>query len=343
MKILQLITSSELGGAQSVVINIANTLCKEHEVIVAAGEGDGKIWDMLSDKVTCCKCRHLYKAVSLRHDLLALKELWSLYRKYRPDIIHLHSSKAGMLGRIVFPKRKTVYTVHGFDSIRIAHRKFLPLEKLMQNRCRAIVGVSEYDYQNLRSEGITDNVGYVYNGIYIPDSKELIKPDIFHKYEKTVLSIARVSAPKRHDLFIEVSRKFPQYGFIWIGNQEPIAGLPENCHFLGNIPNAGRYCRFTDLFCLISDYEGLPMSIIEAMSCGCPVIASDVGGIKEMVIDRENGFVLPNDADAFAEKIGLVLSDDAMLKSMGIRSKEIYEKNFTVDQMVKGYLDIYNS
>jgi glycosyltransferase involved in cell wall biosynthesis len=77
----------------------------------------------------------------------------------------------------------------------------------------------------------------------------------------------------------------PQYGFVWIGNQEEMNDLPANCHFIGNIPNAGAYCRFADVFCLPSDYEGLPMVILEAMSFGKPVVASDVGGIKEIVLN----------------------------------------------------------
>ena len=93
MRILQLITSSELGGAQSVVANISNALSKEHEVIVAAGEGDGKLWEMLAPEIIPCPCKYLYKAVSIKNDILAYKELRSLYKKYKPDIIHLHSSK----------------------------------------------------------------------------------------------------------------------------------------------------------------------------------------------------------------------------------------------------------
>lgn len=342
MRILQLITLSELGGAQSVVINLANALSKEHEVIVAAGEGDGKMWTMLDEKVVRHQCRYLQRSISLVKDPLALMELVRLYRKYRPDIIHLHSSKAGLLGRIAFPSRKTVYTVHGFDSIRVAHRKFLPLEKLMQRFCKAIVAVSRYDYENLLTEGIDRNVSYVYNAITRPDTSGTEKPDVFGCYEKTVLSIARVAPPKRHDLFIELSRRLPQYGFVWIGNQEEMNDLPANCHFIGNIPNAGAYCRFADVFCLPSDYEGLPMVILEAMSFGKPVVASDVGGIKEIVLNGENGYVLENDAELFAGKVQSILSDEDVIASMCSRSEEIFKDKLTIDKMVDGYFQIYS-
>lgn len=166
MKILQVITLCELGGAQSVVINLANKLCEEHEVIVAAGEGDGKMFTMLRPEVEQVRLPHLKRTLSPINDTLTLFDMVKLYRKYKPDIIQLHSSKAGMLGRMAFPSKKVVYTVHGFDSIRMAYRKFLLFERMMQRCCKAIVGVSRYDEKNLLAEKITHNVSTVYNGIY---------------------------------------------------------------------------------------------------------------------------------------------------------------------------------
>ena len=123
MRVLQVITLCELGGAQTVVANIANGICDNHDVIVASGEGDGKMWHMLDDKVQRVHCKHLKRRISFLNDLLTMYDFWKIYRKYRPDVIHLHSSKAGMLGRLVFPSKKIIYTVHGFDTIRLAKEK----------------------------------------------------------------------------------------------------------------------------------------------------------------------------------------------------------------------------
>jgi glycosyltransferase involved in cell wall biosynthesis len=165
MKIFQIVTLSELGGAQSVVINLSNALSKEHEVIVIAGEGDGKMFQMLKDDVKHIKLNSLKRKISLINEIRTIRSFYQLYLEYRPDIIHLHSSKAGILGRLVFPKNRIIYTVHGFDSIRLAYRKYLPVERLLQNRCKAIVAVSHYDENNLKSEHIIHNVRCVYNGI----------------------------------------------------------------------------------------------------------------------------------------------------------------------------------
>ena len=165
MKIFQIVTLSELGGAQSVVANLSNVFAKEHEVIVIAGEGDGKLFQMLDKRIKHIKLNSLRRKISPFNDLLTLFLFSKLNRQYKPDIIHLHSSKAGILGRLVFPKGKIVYTVHGFDSIRLVYSKYLLIERFLQKKCKAIVAVCEYDKKNLKSEQIIHNVNCVYNGI----------------------------------------------------------------------------------------------------------------------------------------------------------------------------------
>ena len=344
MKILQIITQSELGGAQTVVVQLANNLSKDHDVVLAAGQGDGKMWGMINDRVVKEHCPHLQRSISLKNDLLAAIELRRLYNKYKPDVIHLHSSKAGTLGRIVFPLKKVVYTVHGFDSVRLAFRKFLPVEKLLQYFCKAIIGVSKYDEKNLITEGIKSNVSTVYNGISTPDCSKISDIEVFNQGKKIILAIARVFPPKRTDLFVDVARLLPQYNFVWIGNQREVTEfgeLPENCYFLGNIPNAGAFCSKADLLMLPSNYEGLPMVILEAMSFGKPVVASNVGGISEIVRDDINGYAIDNNPQLFAEKIDRILKDEDLYSRFSKNSLDIFQKELTVEKMVEGYLEVY--
>lgn len=339
MKILQIITLSELGGAQSVVINLANKLSQEHKVIVAAGEGDGKMWQGLNANIKKIHIKYLKRALSPVSDFLTLLLFVKLYYKYKPDIIHLHSSKVGILGRIVFPHKKIIYTVHGFDSIRIAYRKYLPIEKFFQKKCKAIVGVSNYDKKNLLSEGVTNNVFCVFNGICQPQGD--VELDIAREYTKRILCIARVAKPKRFDLFLETASRLPQYAFVWIGNQQKIENVPVNVFCLGNISNAGIYNNKTDLFMLASDYEGLPMVILEAMSFGRPVVASKVGGINEVIKDGVNGYTVDNTAKSFADKIEYVLEHRDVYDSFSENAIKLFNDNLTVDKMVNAYMNIY--
>lgn len=342
MKIFQLITRTDLGGAQSVVVNLANELCKEHEVIVAAGEGDGKMWNLLSPSIKYEEIPSLHRELSPINELKTLFALRRLYRKYKPDIVHLHSSKVGILGRIAFPKSKIVYTVHGFDSIRIAYRRYLPVEKLLQKYCRVIVGVSIYDRKNLLKEGIKNNVQVVYNGISVPCKLEGNPFRNMQEYRCRVLCIARLSPPKDVDLFFKVATLLPQYAFIWIGNQyEYTQRHPSNVFFMGSLSNAGAYNEYVDLFMLPSNYEGLPVTIIEAMSFGKPIVASNVGGISEIVLNDENGYTVENIPDVFAEKIEYILENSDLYSQFSRNALERFKKNLTVDKMVSEYLKIY--
>ena len=341
---MQVITKSNLGGAQSVVLNLANQLCDQgHEVIVVAGADDGKMWKLLHPGVKQVECVNLQRAVSPVKDLKALWELRSIFRKYRPDVVHLHSSKAGLLGRLAFPSRKVVYTVHGFDSIRLSFKVFLPLEKLMQRFCAAIVGVSQYDVQTMNECHITRNVSYVYNGIRrSPWDASLTWNVPTEKYKKTMLCIARVSPQKKIDLFLEVAAAMPQYAFVWIGNQMDIENHPDNVYFLGNVPDAGRFCQLADLFILPSNYEGLPMVILEAMSFGLPVVASNVGGVSEIVVDDQTGYAVQNTMEAFTGSIARILEDEQLYSKMKRNAEERFEKDLTAQQMLSGYKKIYN-
>lgn len=341
MKILHIITKSELGGAQSVLTSIVNALCAEHEVTVIAGEGDGKMFNAIDDRVRKIYYPHLRRDISLYHDTKTLVAMWKFNRKLRPDIIHLHSSKAGLLGRLVFPKQKIIYTIHGFDSIRVAFRQFLPIERIMQRRCAAIVGVSQYDMNSLHSEGIFANTHLVYNGVDVPQQQPSATASFPTGYAKTVLCIARVAKPKRHDIFIECAKRLPQYAFVWIGNLDPVDNVPDNVFFLGNIPNAAAYCKQANLFMLPSNYEGLPIVILEAMCQGKAIVASKVGGISEMVIDNKNGFAVPNDSAIFAERIQYILGNDEVLQQFSDYSLQLYKNRFTNQKMVEGYLKIY--
>ena len=346
MRILLVITRSCLGGAQSVLMNIANTLCNEHSVAVAAGIDDGEeaslLWQSLDPAVRTYRVEPLVKRLNPIKDFKAAIELRKIYKDFQPDVIHLHSSKIGVLGRIVFPPRKIIYTVHGFDSIRIANRKYLPIEKALQKRCRFIVGVSQYDCDNLKNEGISNHVELVYNGLNIKIEEGLIPPKGFSKDKKNIVCIARLSPQKNHILFVEIAKQLREYNFIWIGNLGPVdIPVTENCHFIGNLMNAGAYCKFAQLFLLTSNYEGLPMTIIEAMSQGLPIVSSDVGGIKEIVKNGENGFAVPNQAEIFVEKICYILENESVYSKMSKESQAIYTGYLTVDKMVSSYYNLY--
>jgi glycosyltransferase involved in cell wall biosynthesis len=174
-------------------------------------------------------------------------------------------------------------------------------------------------------------------------TNDLIKLPIPQRYTKTILCVARIARPKRFDIFLKVASLLPDYAFIWIGNNESIQNVPGNVFCLGNLPDAGKYNQLVNLFMLPSDYEGLPIVILEAMSYGKPVVASDVGGISEIVINGETGYTVENDPNAFVEKIKYILENEYVYKEFSKNASKQFRKHLTVEKMIQGYMKIYQS
>ncbi|MDR2950382.1 MAG: glycosyltransferase [Prevotella sp.] len=348
MKIFQVITVSEYGGAQTIVADLVKNLSSENELYILYG-GNGEAWSNLGNNFTRLKLNDHRKSVSIK-DIGLLLKLFYYRFKYRPDVVHLHSSKMGVLGRLAFNKKKIVYTVHGFDSIRTAFRKFLTIEKLLKNRAFRIIGVSQYDVNMMKEENIYKNVDRIYNGVsdhYIQRSD--VNPDVISKLEdirqdfpKIIMCISRISKQKKFDLFLDIAKQMPQYAFVWIGNKENMAGLPGNVFCLGEMHSAFSCLRYADVFILPSNYEGLPMSILEALAFGVPVVASAVGGITE-VLDGENGFAVENSITNFEDKINHILSNENIQKEMSHNARQSYLANFTIEKMVGSYKAVFDT
>lgn len=350
MRILQIITLSDLGGAQSVVVELSNALIKKGHEVQVMSNPHGQMWESLAPEIRSIKSNYFQRKISALKEIKTLFSIKKQIRLFKPDIIHLHSSKIGVLGRIAampFLSTKVVYTVHGFDSIRRANRVFLPLEKLLQKSCKKIVAVSKYDLENLHKEGVVSNTCMIYNSVKEPQRMPL-EDDILAAItkqrqmgKKIILNISRDAPPKRIDLYekVAIEMKNEPISFFWIGNNESSI-TDENIICLGEISNARKYLPFCDIFVLLSDFEGLPMSILEAMAEGKPIVASNVGGIPELLSSNE-GFASENNIDAICDKIKLLATDEVTYNEVSQASRNRYIRDFRIDKMTEEYIKIY--
>lgn len=350
MRILHIISDTVLGGAQRVCIDLANSANSEGNIVGVAAMKGGNLWNELNENINQFHLEYMKKSIG-KHDIKVLKELRKIKKEFNPDIIHLHTSKPGVLGRWVFRKNKNhiVYTIHGFDQIRIAHKKFLPIEKLFQKYSGANVPVSNYDKNNMLDCGITNKIKVIYNGINSLNIKSEKKFPVNIKESKKVLTIARIAPPKDFELFLNVAKEFinKDTAFIWIGGSKDISidelkikyNIPDNVYLLGDIPNAINYINLCDLFVLFSKHEGLPMSIIEAMSQKKAVVASNVGGIPELV-SEENGALISNCDEAIYEINKILLNDNVKLHKENASFVK-YIENFTLSKMWNNYKELY--
>jgi glycosyltransferase involved in cell wall biosynthesis len=362
MRILHIVTNSDLGGAPRVVTELSAQAVQEGHACGVAAMPGGPMWEHLEKQVERFPVPSMRRDVEASQDIASLGFLRRLYRSYEPDVIHLHSSKAGVLGRLAALSmglaRRTVYTIHGFDTILKTHQRYLPLERMLAWVSGAIVPVSRYDFDNLRAVGIQKRVLCIPNGVSdrrgkpSPDAEAVQAiSDSRSSGRPVILSIARVEKPKRPDLYAALARLNPQADFYWVGNvQDPLESMPgiqipPNLRFLGESPEAGNLANLCDLFVLLSDYEGIPMSVLEAMSCAKPVLASKVGGIPEALGEgsEAGGLMVANEAPALHEALKKLLESTALRQGMGTAGRKRYEVQFSAAQMWTSYRNLYRT
>jgi len=346
-----MVTLSEFGGAQSVVLELSNCLhAAGHDVHVYSRK-NGSMWEHLDKGIIAHPSQHINRPIRPIADLMAIFEIISLIRRIKPDVVHLHSSKIGILGRIaalLCGFNKTVYTVHGFDTILKAHKIFLPLEKMFSRTTGQIVAVSNYDLKNLRKNGIVERTTLIWNGISEKHGRShknstLIKKlSSFKSGKKLATCIARMAPPKDPGLFTEIARLAPEIRFAWIGTKSfQFSPLP-NLIFLEETKNAISSLKVADIFVLPSYYEGLPISIIEAFREGKPVVASRVGGIPEL-LNGSNGKAVPNEPGQFVKAIRYFLKNAAQYRKACTVAQKTYEHSFTSTLMTHKYLKVYSN
>ncbi|HNV35509.1 MAG TPA: glycosyltransferase [Rectinema sp.] len=363
MRILHIVTNSDLGGAPRVVTELSARAAKDGHTCAVAAAPDGPMWRYLDVHVQRFPVYSIRREIDPLEDLKTFCSLQKLYGSFRPDIIHLHSSKAGVLGRLsalswgIKYTRRCVYTIHGFDTILKAHNRYLPLERMLARATGAVVPVSHYDERNLRAAGICKRVVMIPNGV--TNRRGMPSPDLRAasciaeakaQGKPIVLTIARLESPKRPDLFVDIARKITKASFFWVGNvQNPTSMLPagtkipENLFFLGESPEAGTLANLCDIFMLLSDYEGAPMSILEAMSCAKPVVASNVGGIPEILGEGSDaaGILVPNKPNIISNAVLSIIEKPSIANRLGAMARQKFESSYSADHMWESYLDLY--
>ena len=357
MRILHIVTRSEFGGAQSVVRTLAEAQAAAgHDVAVAAGpEGAWEAFRGMDARVATFPLPDLLRAISPKREFKAFLSIAALERSWNPDIVHLHTSKAGALGRLVpgIPRRRIVYTMHGYDQIRVENRAMLGVDTLLRHFCGAVVAVSRRDAEAMGKDGY--DVEYIPNGV--PDSSLLpvvegtaerisILEDMRRSALPLVIVVAREARPKRIDIARSIAQKFRgRIQVAWIGGRHR-PDDPDNFHALGAFPDAAALFSHADIFFLPSDHEGMPLAVLEAMAAGLPIVASATGGIPEMLqadaAGRSRcGFALPNEVDEIANAFSLLAADAGLREQMGEAARQTWSERYSADIMAAAYENLY--
>ena len=362
MRIAYTITrSDDLGGAQIHVRDLALALLEAgHEVVVLAGGGGVLARQLIERDVEVVELRHMARPIRPLSDLRALRELTGHLRRIHPDLISTHSSKAGILGRVAGRRLgiPTITTAHGwlFDLPLSGRRQKMVwrIERSMAPLARRIVTVCESDRQLAIESCVSDPDRFVTIHNAMPDVDESLRANPATQTPR-LLMVARFAPQKDHSTLFQALATLLELDWeldlVGSGPQEEATralaeslGLSQRIRFLGMREDVPELIAASQLYLLISHWEGFPRSILEALRAGLPVVATDVGGVREAVVDGETGFIVPEDDDVLlADRLKLLLEDAGLRAAMGQAGRDRYEAHFTFDRLVGEALALYDS
>ncbi len=349
-------------------IEVLNSL--EYEIHCAANFSDAnERLDVLSIK------RHHFdiqrEPFSLKN-IVAYKQLKQIMKLNNFDIIHCHSPMGGVLARLAAKSlgiTSVIYTVHGFHFYKGAPLKnwliYYNVEKFLSKYTDTIITINKEDYNSAKSFNAR-NILYI-PGIGIDISK--FNKDIFDKNKfkkslhisentKIILMVGELIKRKNHRTVLKAlaNVKYTNYVLLVCGkgiledeliNLTKSLNIEKNVKFLGYRDDVHRICMISDLFVFPSFQEGLPVSVMEAMASGLPVIASRIRGNVDLINDGKGGVLLDiEDCDSFTKWIDNLLLDDTLRKRMGEFNREEikkYDKQIIKSAMKKLYIDISNN
>ena len=373
IKILHVITHLPIGGAQDNTLYTVELLDKEKYDISLCCNLEGALVER-AKKIEAIKLfdiPFLCREVSPYRDIRAFLSLYKLFKEEDFTIIHTHSSKAGLLARLAAVLNKTpivIHTIHGFafNDFMNALKKnfFIYVEKLLAKWTDVLITVSNLNKKKIIDLNIAheNKIKNIYSGIdlrlFTNKRNDDFRKELNLENDHLLLgSVGRLSDQKDPITMIEafgiISKPFPNAHLALVGDGELKGKIHEKIdklklngkvHLTGNKNNPWSVYHSMDLFIMSSIYEGLGRSITEALSCGVPVVCTDVEGVQEIVRDNITGILVPpKDANKLADGIIRTLNDMETAKKMAEEGRRFVNDNFDVNKMVNDIDSLYNT
>jgi glycosyltransferase involved in cell wall biosynthesis len=375
-KILRIIARLNIGGPAIHVTNLNYYLdhdygCDSRLVYGSLAPGEGSMEYLAkAKKLKTIILPELGREINWRKDLKTLWQLYKIIRREKPDIVHTHTAKAGAVGRLAAKLagvKKIYHTFHGhvFHSYfgRFKTGVFILLEKILARFTTKIIAISEKQKADIVAYGIArpDKIAVIRLGFELNKLRPA-KNFWRRKYKLTPQTIlvgivGRLTAVKNHEYFLEIAREVcrqtDSVRFIIIGDGElreqltvsaKLKNLDGKVFFAGFLKDAGKIYSDLDIVALTSRNEGTPVTLIEAMACGKPVISANVGGVADIVTDNRTGCLAPQDQpEIFAKKILRLCRNQTLRKTIGQRARKKILKLYTVEKLAAEINNLYKN
>ena len=376
IKILQIIARLNIGGSATHVILLTAGLNNERleSTLVTGVEGkyEGNMLDLAAAKgVKPIIIPQLRRNIDPVGGFIALLKLYRLMRRQKPDIVHTHTATAGLLGRLAAKLAGAPVILHTFHG-HVLRGYFGPLrskalvwmERFLARLSDRIVTVSEGQRRELAGYGIAslEKITVVPLGFELEDllACESHRGELRHELglaaeNKLVGIVARLVSIKNHRLFLQaaqvVAEAVPQARFLVVGDGELREeleaytcdlGLDEKAFFTGWRRDLAHLYADLDVVALTSINEGTPVSLIEAMAAGVPVAATAVGGVPDVVVDGETGYLVEaGDMRGMASAIIELLRNPEKAREMGQKGREAVYPKFAAQTLIANVAGLY--
>jgi glycosyltransferase involved in cell wall biosynthesis len=360
VRIAYIITRADpIGGAQIHVRDLAAAVRRQgHSATVITGGSGAFVDELRAQDTPTVVLRHLSVPIRPVRDVRALREIRAVLAELRPDLLAAHSSKAGTLGRLAGRSLQVpvVFTVHGWAFTpgvpALQAALYRRIERLAGPFASRIITVSEFDRRLALDARIAtaDRVVTVHNGM--ADVAPALRADPARTPPRLVM-IARFGAQKDHPTLLRAlaGLRQHQWELDLIGEGPLMAqtkslattlGIDGRVRFLGQRMDVDQVLAGAQASLLVTNWEGFPLSILEAMRAGLPVVASSVGGVGESVRDGETGYLVPRgDVELLRDRIGRLLASAELRARLGAHARLRYEQQFTLGHCVSGTLAVY--
>jgi glycosyltransferase involved in cell wall biosynthesis len=372
-KVVHLVTRLDLGGAQQNTLHTVRSLDRSRfEAVLVCGRGG-----MLDDEASADPSFRtvfvdsLLRDIAPLHDLLALLELARIFLAEKPAVLHTHSSKAGILGRLAAALAGVPVVVHTYHGFGFHDRQPAPvksfyvlLERLCARFTDALVFVSASNIAYAAAHGIVrpeDAVlirsGVALAGLPAPVDAAALKMSAgIGRHKLLVVSVGNLKPQKNAADLVEAAAllapALPDARFVFIGDGPQrralearafALGLNDRFFFLGWRRDAAQWLAAADVFAMTSLWEGLPRALVEAMKSGLPSVCYATDGVTDLLIDGVNGFVVePGDVKDVARRLVQLLSDEPLRERLGAAAAAAIGPEFDIDGMVRSQEALYD-
>jgi len=370
VKVMQIIARMNVGGPAILVVDLMRNLdLSKFETRLVTGycdENESDYLDEVAKDIKAIRVPSFGRSISIGKDLKAFFLLMKEIRRFKPDVIHTHTAKAGVLGRVAAflakPSAKRIHTFHGhllhgyFDSRKV--QILVLIEKVLGLITYKFIAIGNVVKNDLVNAGIAKNSKFevIYPGLQdlvIYPQLEARKTLGLDPEKIYLVYVGRLTQIKRPDRLIDLGRSLkadhPESRIIIAGAGELLAELTAQSEskslpitFLGWRNDIDMILSASDIAVLCSDNEGIPLTLIQASQAGLPIVSTNVGSVSDIVIDGITGLLTEASANGLIEGVSKMLDEPGLRARLGESGQMRARRLFSSHEMIKRHEELYS-